>query len=205
MSSFLRVLPNIITASRLFFAAAFLLLLILTDRAALASPAAIDPQKWKLDWAFVLFVIGGLTDVIDGPLARRWNVTSKFGRSFDPFVDKILSGGGFILLAWYGPQLTLVAWWMVAVILARELFVTLVRSLSESQGKAFGATWAGKLKMFLQSFAIGTCIIYVAHCQHQTWAVWVRNISVWTAVIFTALSAVIYLPRMKHISFKKRP
>ena len=203
MSPFYKKLPNIITASRLFFAAGFLVLLILTDRKDLASEITLAPHKWKLDWAFVLFVIGGLTDIIDGPLARRWNVTSKFGRSFDPFVDKILSGGGFIMLAWYGSEITLIAWWMVAVILVRELFVTVIRSLSESQGKEFGATWAGKLKMFLQSFAIGTCIIYTAHCQNETWAIWFRNIAVWTAVIFTALSALLYLPRMKHLRFKK--
>lgn len=205
MSSFLKKLPNIITASRLFFAGGFLILLILADRNDLANEITLASHKWKLDWAFVLFVIGGLTDIIDGPLARRWGVTSSFGRSFDPLVDKIYSGGGFIMLAWYGKAITLIAWWMVAVILARELFVTLVRSLSEYQGKEFGATWAGKLKMFLQSFAIGTCIIYTAHCQGETWAILVRNIAVWTAVVFTALSALIYLPRMKHINLKKQP
>jgi len=137
--------------------------------------------------------------VLDGPLARRLKVTSKFGRTFDPLADKIVVGGGFILLAWYGKEITAIAWWMVAVILAREVLVTIMRHLSESQGRAFGATWAGKLKMFLQSFAIGTVIIYVAHCQGKDWAILVRNISVWVAVIFTAVSALIYLPRLKRI------
>ena len=192
-------MPNILTGSRLFFAAGFILLLYLAkfppDRTISESDIS------KLDWAFILFVIAGITDILDGPMARRFEVTSSFGRRFDPLADKILVVGGFILLALYGKELTAISWPMVAVIIAREVFVTLVRHLSEHQGKQFAATWAGKLKMFLQSFAIGAVIIYVAHCQGETWALIVRNVSVWIAVIFTAISALIYLPRTKQIQF----
>ena len=205
MSPILRNLPNIITASRLFFASGFLLLIAV----AMKKTEAVDPNvphgtQMQLVWGFVLFVVAGLTDVIDGPLARRWEVTSSFGRRFDPFVDKVLIGGGFILLAIYDSRVSGIAWWMVAIILAREAFVTYLRHVSERQGKAFAATWAGKLKMFLQSFAIGTVIIYMAYHQDKTWAVYFRNIVIWVAVIFTAFSALIYIPRMKHIRFSKK-
>ena len=199
MSPFLRKLPNILTGSRLIFAAIFLALLAIADAEKLD-----DLDISRLNWSFIMFVIAGLTDIADGPLARRMNVTSSFGRTFDPFVDKILIAGGFILLALKGPQLTCIAWWMVAVILVREAFVTIVRSLSESQGKQFGATWAGKLKMFLQSFTIGTILMYMAHFQDETWAIILRNGCVWITVIFTAISAFIYLPRMKHLRFKPK-
>ena len=89
MSSFLRALPNILTGSRLFFAAFFLVLLAISDVNELR-----DEDVTRLNWAFILFVIAGLTDIVDGPLARRMKVTSSFGRSFDPLVDKILIGGG---------------------------------------------------------------------------------------------------------------
>lgn len=196
MSSLLKTLPNILTGSRLFFAAAFLILLGI---------ARYDtPDVELLKWSFILFIIAGVTDILDGPLARRWGVTSSFGRRFDPFVDKILIAGGFITLAIIGENITGIAWWMVVVILAREVFVTIVRHLSEAQGKEFGATWAGKLKMFLQSFAIGTIIIYIAYHQGKNWALKFRATAIWTTVIFTALSAVIYLPRMKHILQRKK-
>ena len=195
----LKSLPNMLTASRALFAAGFLLLLALTNYD--TPPAAADVAK--LDWAFILFVIAGLTDILDGPLARRLNVTSKFGRTFDPFVDKLLILGGFIALALIAPQLTGIAWWMAAIIAAREIWVTAVRHLSESQGTEFGATWAGKLKMFLQSFALGTTVMYVAHFQDRPWALTLRDLSLWTAVGFTAASALIYLPRMKHLRLKK--
>jgi len=203
MSSFLQKIPNLITGSRLFFAVGFLLLLGLSIQQIPDDPTQLaDNVKTWLVWAFVLFIIGGLTDVLDGPLARRWKVTSSFGRTFDPLVDKIYIGGGLILLGLYGKDLTGLAWWMIGVIFAREIFVTVVRHLSEHQGREFGATWAGKLKMFLQSFMIGTIIMYVAHCQNKTWALWFRHISIWTAVAFTVFSGLIYLPRMKHIKLK---
>jgi len=204
MSPILRNLPNIITASRLFFASGFLLLLAVAMKKTEADPNVPHGTQMQLVWGFVLFVVAGLTDIIDGPLARRWKVTSSFGRRFDPLVDKILIGGGFILLAIYDSKVSGITWWMVAIILAREAFVTYLRHVSEQQGKAFAATWAGKLKMFLQSFAIGTVIIYMAYHQDTTWAVYFRNIVVWAAVIFTAFSAVIYIPRMKQIRFSKR-
>jgi len=202
VSPFLQKLPNLITGSRLVFAAGFLVLLLMVDRHELADSETLAPQKWKLDWAFILFIIAGLTDIIDGPLARRFKVTSQFGRSFDPLVDKVLIAGGFITLAFYPPELTALAWWMVAVILAREILVTIIRQISEKKGIDFRATSAGKLKMFLQSFTIGTIIFYIAHFQGQTWAVWVRNFFVYFTVAFTAFSAVVYLRRLQ-VLFKK--
>ena len=196
MSPILRNVPNIITASRLFFASGFLLLLAV----AMKETQAADPNvphgtQMQLVWGFVLFVVAGLTDVIDGPLARRWKVTSSFGRRFDPLVDKVLIGGGFILLAIYDTRVSGIAWWMVAIILAREVLVTYLRHVSEQQGKAFAATWAGKLKMFLQSFAIGTVIIYMAYHQGKPWAEYFRDIVIWIAVVFTAFSALIYIKK----------
>ena len=195
---FLRHLPNILTVSRLFFTAGFLYLVAFTDHQGPACAA-------RLNWAFVLFLIAGLTDIVDGYLARRLNVTGQFGRTFDPLVDKVLVIGGFTVFALIGPQLTAVHWWMLAVIVAREAFVTFVRHLSENQGQAFGATWAGKLKMFLQSFAIGTITMYIAHFQDTAWALHLRNLSVYLAVIFTAFSAIIYLPRIKHLRWRSAP
>jgi CDP-diacylglycerol--glycerol-3-phosphate 3-phosphatidyltransferase len=199
MSNFIRLLPNILTGSRIFFAAIFLLLLIMTDQKALLDADRIAGEVWKLHWSFIMFVIAGVTDILDGPLARRLKVTSQFGRTFDPFVDKILIGGGFIMLAIYDYELTGIAWWMVGVILAREIFVTVIRSMSESRGKEFAATWAGKVKMFIQSFTIGTIIIYMSNFQNVTWAYYLRQSTIWVTVLFTVFSALIYTKRVQKL------
>ncbi len=207
MPKLLKHLPNAITASRIVFAVGFLFFLGWVDWKAIdvESPTpdqwevTVQPERFKLLWAFAVFLIAGISDVIDGPLARAMNVTSKFGRSFDPLVDKILVGGGFIVLAFCPSNLTGLSWWMVIVIIGREALVTLMRQTSESQGKAFGATWAGKLKMFLQSFALGTIIMYVSYHHGETWAIIFRTVAVWVAVLFTAFSALVYLDRLKNL------
>jgi len=201
MSPFLKSLPNLITGSRLFFAAGYLILLWCADAARL-SEADVN----KFDWAFVLFVIAGVTDIIDGPMARSLKVTSSFGRRFDPLVDKILTGGSFIMLALKGQEFTGIAWWMVAVILLREILVSTVRNVSESKGKAFAATWTGKLKMFFQSITIGTIVVCMGHYADvgtDHWAYILRQTCIWVTVIYTALSAILYGPRIKQILVKK--
>ena len=202
MSGFVRSIPNILTASRIVFTGAFVWLLFDTDRNAMVEPA-LSEQVWKLDWAFITFIIAGVTDILDGPLARAMKVTGQFGRMFDPLVDKILVCGGFILLAMFDHSISYIAWWMVAIILLREFLVTVARSKSEALGQAFGASWVGKVKMFLQCFAVATVIKYMAHFQGVEWAITFRNTAVWVAVIFTAVSALTYLNRFRILLRRK--
>jgi CDP-diacylglycerol--glycerol-3-phosphate 3-phosphatidyltransferase len=151
------------------------------------------PFPGFLDVAFILFVIAGLTDIVDGYAARRLNVTSKFGRMVDPLVDKILVCGAFVCFAVIGrpklfnlgPDVLAAIQWLVAVVLiAREAYVTILRHIAEARGVNFAATKSGKIKMFLQSFAIGTVIIKMAHVQTAEWGYW------FTTVVFTVMLAV---------------
>ena len=139
------------------------------------------PFPGFLDVAFILFVIAGLTDIADGIAARRLNVTSKFGRMVDPLADKILVCGAFICFALIGQPklfglgpvpLAVIHWSVAAVLIARELYVTILRHVAEARGVNFAATASGKIKMFLQSFAIGTVVIKMAHVQTAAWGNW---------------------------------
>ena len=143
--------------------------------------------------AFAIFVIAGLTDVMDGPVARRLNVTSKFGRMVDPLADKVLVCGTFVCFAIIGEPklfdlgpgaLTAVHWLVAGILIAREAYVTALRHIAEARGVNFAATVSGKIKMFLQSFAIGTVIIKMAHVPTATWGNW------FTAATFVIMLAV---------------
>ncbi len=160
----LKLIPNILTFGRLVLTVVFLIMI-------LVSPSVKD-KKLFLDIAFIIFVIAGLTDVVDGEVARRLGVTSKFGRMVDPLFDKILVCGSFICFAIIGEpkmytfsplQLSVIHWAVAAVIILREVYVTILRHISEARGINFAATASGKIKMFLQSFAIGTVVIKYAH------------------------------------------
>ena len=201
-------LPNQLTVGRMVLSIAFFALLGVYEQGSASG-------RLLLNIAFVLYIIAGITDVLDGYLARKWEITSAFGRILDPVMDKILVVGGFIMLAgpnfamapgavdqqlpgWLtGAMASSVQAWMVVVILGREFLVSGVRGYSESQGMKFPATPAGKMKMFVQSFAICTVLYQQANVPTATWAIYMKVICVWLAVIITLLSGLSYLNKAR--------
>ena len=186
----LKLIPNILTMGRLVLTIVFLVMILFAPRYYADGEV---PFPGFLDVAFILFVIAGLTDIADGIAARRLNVTSKFGRMVDPLADKVLVCGAFICFALIGQPklfnlgpgvLTAIHWSVAGILIAREVCVTVLRHIAESRGVNFAATVSGKVKMFLQSFAIGTVIIKMAHVQTATWGYW------FTTVVFTLMLVV---------------
>ncbi len=185
----LKLIPHILTFGRLVLTIVFLIMI-------LYSPY-VQSRPFFLDIAFVLFVVAGVTDIVDGAIARKLNVSSKFGRMMDPLADKILVCGAFICFAIIGePKLfgfgkgTLAAihWSVAGIIILREAYVTVLRHIAEARGVNFAATFSGKIKMFLQSFAIGMVIIKMAHVQTATWGYWFTTITFALMLIVTVIS-----------------
>ena len=163
------------------------------------------PFPGFLDIAFILFVIAGLTDIIDGTIARKLNVTSKFGRMMDPLADKILICGAFICFAIIGePELfgfsrgvlSAIHWSVVGILVLREAYVTVLRHLAEAHGVNFAATISGKIKMFLQSFAIGTVLIKMAHARTATWGYWFTTVTFAVMLTVTIISGLMATQRI---------
>jgi CDP-diacylglycerol--glycerol-3-phosphate 3-phosphatidyltransferase len=190
----LKLIPNILTFGRLVLTIVFLVMVLL------APPYYANgevPFPGFLDVAFILFVIAGLTDIVDGIAARRFNVTSKFGRMVDPLADKILVCGTFICFAIIGEPklfdfspgaLAAIQWSVAGILIAREAYVTVLRHIAEARGVNFAATVSGKVKMFLQTFAIGTVIIKMAHVQTATWGYWFTTVTFVIMLVVTVIS-----------------
>jgi CDP-diacylglycerol--glycerol-3-phosphate 3-phosphatidyltransferase len=185
LSAMWKHVPNILTFIRLGLTIVFLAMI-------LYCPYVTD-LSFFLDIAFVIFVVAGLTDVIDGHIARRFNAASKFGRMIDPFVDKILVCGAFICFAvigiprlfdWGPTTLAIIHWVVVGILILRETYVTILRQMAEARGINFAAVRSGKIKMFVQTFAIGTVIIKTAHVPDALWGQW------FTLVTFAAMIAI---------------
>lgn len=149
--------------------------------------------------ALVLFVIAAGTDWIDGWWARKYNQVTKLGRVLDPFCDKILICGVFILLStkmeevhWYYAVSGIVA----VIVVGRELLVTALRSAIEGSGGDFSAKYAGKLKMVFQCLASGAALLFLhqqADSTPDVWLVWFLGINVWLTVLFTLGSGYEYV------------
>lgn len=186
-----------LTASRIVLAVVFFSVLSFYDYPGRAA--------WLIA-GIVVFIAAAVTDWLDGYLARRWQVESAFGRVADPLADKVLVLGAFVFLAGpafddpaSGVQWTGVAPWMVAVMLARELLVTGLRSELESRGVAFGAMLIGQIKTFLQLVAVPLLLaiplITPAAGDPPVWLAPTRAALVYGVVLITLLSAAPYLQR----------
>jgi phosphatidylglycerophosphate synthase len=205
-------LPNLLTVGRLALSVVFFALLA-------NSHVAPRPDTGTLGACLAIYIVAGFTDVLDGYLARRWRLTSAFGRIADPFVDKVMVCGAFALLAggnfafpaggpagdverrlpyWlHGGMASAVQAWMVVVLIAREFVISGIRGYSESQGRKFAATWAGKLKMFVQSLAICTILTQLAFMPNTAWAIVSKVVLVWLTVLVTLASGLAYVNRAR--------
>lgn len=202
-----RWLPNALTGLRLAIALGFFVLLSVWNYPARDLVVTPKSPVWPYLIAAALFGLAALTDAIDGPLARRWKVVSRFGRVMDPFADKVLVIGAFITLA--GPtfgietidkpqfQVSGVASWMVVVMLARELLVTSIRAVAEADGQDFSADWWGKAKMILQACVIPFILVMlgITEVHPGSWGRSVIDAAMYLTVAVTVVSGVPYIVR----------
>lgn len=175
--------PNALTILRL-ICTGFLLWMILVSN-------NIENRTFFLNTAFIFFVLVGLTDIVDGYIARRFDAVSKFGRIVDPLADKILICGAFICFAIIGrptffnasaTTLAIIHWALVVILIVREAMVTIIRQYAEQKGISFPASVYGKLKMFSQSFGVGTVLVKMNHLEDAAWANW------FTAVVYVIIA-----------------
>ena len=139
--------------------------------------------------ANVVFLIAVSTDWMDGYWARKYNQVTKFGRIFDPFVDKIIICGTFIALT--GVAESCVYSWMATIVVARELLVTSLRGMVEGSGGDFSARWLGKWKMVLQCAAV-VAALWLLESPEERGLLWTARILVWSSIALTIYSGYDY-------------
>jgi CDP-diacylglycerol--glycerol-3-phosphate 3-phosphatidyltransferase len=142
-------LPNQITLARI--ALAFLYILFQTW-------GLQEHSFWIHSVTLAIFIIAGISDWLDGYLARKLNLLSDFGRLFDSLADKILICAALIGLMAYG----LIPYWMVVLIISREFLITGLRLVAMQQGRVLAAERAGKHKMVSQIVTIIVGLLYLA-------------------------------------------
>ncbi|MEP6602343.1 MAG: CDP-diacylglycerol--glycerol-3-phosphate 3-phosphatidyltransferase [Spartobacteria bacterium] len=144
--------------------------------------------------ALALFVVAGLTDFVDGEIARRYAIVTNFGKLMDPLVDKIMMAAAFISLV---PLKVIPAWAAVAVV-ARDFLITGLRMMATARGRVLPAERLGKQKT---SWQIITVIFFLALLaaselryadERSTWWLRARDqagpILVWITVALTIYS-----------------
>ena len=149
--------PNILTITRLIIVPIFLFF----------SFATFCPANLYI--ALVLFIIGAVTDFLDGYLARKYNVISNIGKFLDPIADKVLFLAGLIVIVhllyttnYFSDVFTYLIILSVFVILTRDYIVDAIRQIASANGKIIPADIFGKLKTMVQDIALPLLLLYFA-------------------------------------------
>ena len=159
--------------------------------------------------ALALFSVAGITDFLDGRIARQRKLITNFGILMDPLADKILTCSAFIAFVGRG----LMPAWMVVIIVARELAITGLRLLAASKNVVLAAEGFGKHKTISQIVAIVAVLTVLSYPQWGVvgegifgwhlfgvpWSMRVEAWSKWVAVALTLLSGSIYLWRNREL------
>lgn len=144
-------------------------------------------------WAAWLYGASAVTDLLDGYLARKWNLISVFGKFMDPLADKLLVMATLIYLTRMGR----IAPWIVVVLIGREITITGLRSIASSEGVVIAAGESGKWKTALQMVGI---LCLVLHFPHRVMPFWPGEVDlnvvgewlVLLSLVFSVTSAVEY-------------
>lgn len=168
-------IANIITIGRILFAPLFVGLIVVDPS---------GPWRWL---ALVLFIAATALDGLDGYLARSRNLGTSLGVLLDPIADKVLIGAGLIVLS----AINELPWWVTIVILVREFGITVYR-MAIVHREVHGASWLGKTKTFVQSFAVAFAIAPFAPLL-GSWINWVNLSLMSAALVLTVWSGIEYV------------
>lgn len=139
--------------------------------------------------AVAIFIVASLTDMLDGKIARKYNLVTNFGKFMDPLADKLLVCSAMICLI----ELDRLAAWIVIVIIAREFIISGFRLVASDNGVVIAASYWGKFKTTFQMIAVCLLIADVEALSLFT------QIILWIAVILTVVSLIDYIIKNKDV------
>ena len=143
--------------------------------------------------ACVIFIVASITDFLDGNIARKYNLVTDFGKFMDPLADKLLVLSALICMI----EFDLVAGWMVIIIVARELTVSILRAIAADNGKVIAASGGGKIKTTSQMIAI-IFLLIGANFSNDILNL-IGNIGMYIATFFTLYSGIDYLYKNREL------
>jgi CDP-diacylglycerol---glycerol-3-phosphate 3-phosphatidyltransferase len=187
-------LPNFFTIARAALAPLFLALFL-------------QSTDWAVIASALVFIVAAITDYLDGWLARKFGEMSDWGRVNDPLADKVLTTAAFLAFAFKGYA----AWWMVAIVLVRDVATTLLRHYADSIHKPMHTSFSAKSKTFAQLAFIITVLVLEAALRLPLPAMWIAavqfclqpwlvNAVMLVLTAFTAWTGVEYFLSNRHVS-----
>ncbi|MBQ6415132.1 MAG: CDP-diacylglycerol--glycerol-3-phosphate 3-phosphatidyltransferase [Butyrivibrio sp.] len=173
-------LPNKLTVARVILIPFFVFFLL------------FDPSNDAFKWtALAIFIIASLTDMLDGKIARKYNLITDFGKFMDPLADKLLVCSAMIGLI----ELGRIPSWIVIIIITREFVISGFRLIAADNGRVIAASYWGKFKTTFQMIMV---ILMIANIDHPVMHV-LTTVIMWVALALTIISLVDYLVKNKDV------
>lgn len=141
--------------------------------------------------AVAIFIVASLTDLLDGKIARKYNLVTNFGKFMDPLADKLLVCSAMICLI----ELDRLASWIVIVIIAREFIISGFRLEASDNGVVIAASYWGKFKTTFQMLMVIVLILDIPHPAFQVLGV----VLTYVALILTIVSLIDYIAKNKDV------
>lgn len=168
-------LPNKLTVLRVCMIPFFVVMLLLNGG---------ENQTYRYI-AAAIFIVASLTDMLDGKIARKYNLVTNFGKFMDPLADKLLVCSALICLV----DLKQLPAWMAIVIISREFIISGFRLVASDNGIVIAASYWGKFKTTFQMISVILLIVRIPALTVLT------QICVWTALVLTVISLVDYIAK----------
>ena len=172
-------LPNKLTMFRVFMIPFFVIFMLVTVTG--------EYDKYI---AVAIFIIASLTDMLDGKIARKYNLVTNFGKFMDPLADKLLVCSALICLI--GDKLQA---WIVIVIISRELIISGFRTIAADNGVVIAASWWGKYKTTSQMLMI---IIMIVNLNYSWYGI-LEYVFIYLSLVLTIISLVDYLVKNRQV------
>lgn len=186
-------LPNKLTLLRVVMIVPFVLCLLASHQKWQFLGGAADYLEYV---ALLIFALASLTDLIDGKIARKYNLVTNFGKFMDPLADKLLVCAAMIVLVEMGR----IPSWVVIVIISREFIISGFRLIASDNGVVIAASYWGKFKTTFQMIMICMMIVMEAPVfaglpvfSGVTYAV------MWIALVLTVVSLIDYLVKNRSV------
>lgn len=173
-------LPNKLTIFRVILIPFFVVFLLL------------DPENRMYRYiADIIFIVASFTDMLDGKIARKYNLVTNFGKFMDPLADKLLVCSAMICLI----ETKQLAAWIVIVIIAREFIISGFRLVAADNGVVIAASYWGKFKTVFQMMMV---IVLVADIQYPAFAL-LGTILIYVSLALTIVSLLDYIIKNKNV------
>ena len=143
--------------------------------------------------ALAIFIIASLTDLVDGKIARKYNMVTNFGKFMDPLADKLLVSAAMIALVDMGR----IPAWIVIIIISREFIISGFRLIASDNHVVIAASYWGKFKTTFQMVMV--CLMIANLGAKYEWMQILTDCIMWIALALTVISLIDYLVKNKDV------